>query len=208
MKLPRRMGRKQEEIRIGPPRRKRPGRAVALGALLLLAAGAVLPHAMATRLKTPAGDVADAILVLTGGENRIAEGYLAWKAGKGRDLYILGAGRDTKLEYVLPVGTEVAPSDLARIHIEGWSSNTMENAFSANDAVQSRSYRNVILVTSRYHVPRAHLALRTILPPGVAISVISVPADWGRKGSWHRVPRLYLVEGWKYWGYRVLLRWE
>ena len=72
----------------------------------------------------------------------------------------------------------------------------------------SRGYREVILVTSDYHVPRAYLAMRKILPPDVSISVSPVVSNWRRKGAWHRLPRLFLVEGWKYWGYLIFLRWE
>lgn len=168
----------------------------------------MIPHLLARRLPAPSAGAADAVLVLTGGENRIAEGFRAWKEGMGKELFILGAGREAKLASVLPRETATSPADQSRIHIEGWSTNTLENAFSAKEVVVSRAYRNVVLVTSDYHVPRAHLALRAMLPAPVSITVISVRSDWAKKGAWHRLPRLFLVEGWKYWGYRFFLRWE
>lgn len=178
------------------------------GIVLLLAAGGAIPYLLARSLPAPSGEGADAILVLTGGENRIAEGLRAWKEGRGKELFILGAGRNAKLSNILPAGTEISPGDITRIHVEGWSSNTLENAFSAKTAVTSRAFRSVILVTSDYHVARAYLALRAVLPPTVPIAVLPVRSDWGKKGAWYRLPRLFLVEGWKYWGYRLLLRWE
>ena len=202
------MSGKQDQIRLGP-RRKHTGVRMALAALIpLLAAGTAIPYLLARGLPVPSGSAADAILVLTGGENRIAQGFRAWKEGRGRELFILGAGKDAKLANILPAGTEISPADLARVHVEGWSQNTLENAFSAKSAVASRAYKKVILVTSDYHVPRAHLALRAVLPPAVAIAVIPVKSDWRRKGAWHRLPRLFLLEGWKYWGYRIFLLWE
>ena len=182
---------------------------MALAALIpLLAAGTAIPYLLARGLPVPSGSAADAILVLTGGENRIAQGFRAWKEGRGRELFILGAGKDAKLANIVSPGTATYPHTLARVHVEGWSQNTLENAFSAKSAVASRAYKKVILVPSYYHVPRAHLALRAVLPPAVAIAVIPVKSDWRRKSAWHRLPRLFLLEGWKYWGYRLFLRWE
>ncbi len=200
------MTRKQDQILLGPPKRKRGVRRAVTVLILLLTAGAAFPHLLARWVAAPfSGDVADAIFVFTGGEGRIAAGYRAWKEGEGKELFILGAGPEAKLASILPEGEQVVQEDLPRIHIEGWSENTLENAVSAKLVVVSRTYRKVILVTSDYHVPRAHLTLRKVLPPTVSISVIPVTAAWGRKGAWHRLPRIFLVEGWKYWGYRLLL---
>lgn len=200
------MIRKQDQILLGPTKRKRGVRRAVTVLVLLVTTGAAFPHILARRVATPfSGGVADAILVFTGGEGRIAAGYRAWKEGKGKELFVLGAGPEAKLASILPEGEQVTQDDLPRIHIEGWSENTLENAVSAKSQVVSRMYRKVILVTSDYHVPRAHLTLRKILPPAVSISVIPVRSAWGRKGAWHRLPRIFLVEGWKYWGYRFLL---
>ena len=206
MKLTRIMGRKQDQILLGPPKEKKGVRRTVTVLILLLAAGAAFPHLLVRWVAAHfSGDVADAVLVFTGGEGRIAAGYKAWKEGKGKELFILGAGPDAKLASILPEGEQVSQDDLPRIHFEGWSENTLENAVSAKSAVVSRMYRKVILVTSDYHMPRAHLTLRTVLPPTVSISVIPVTSAWRRKGAWHRIPRVFFVEGWKYWGYRLLL---
>ncbi len=199
-------GRKQDEILLGAPKKKGWPRRVVTLLLLFLAAGAALPHLLARRVASPPpGDVADAIFVFTGGEGRIGEGYRAWKEGKGKELFILGAGPEAKLSRILPGEGEVTQDNVPRIHIEGWSENTLENAFSAKSVIISRAYRNVILVTSDYHVPRAHLTLKKVLPPAVSISVIRVESAWRGRGAWHRLPRIFLLEGWKYWGYRLLL---
>ena len=202
------LGRKQDQIRLGAPRKKSRIRQAAIALVLLLAAGAAIPQLIGRGEEPSPGKAADAILVLTGGENRIAEGFRAWNEGKGRELFILGAGRAATLATILPAGMELSPEELLRVHIEGWSENTLENAFSAKSVVVSRGYREVILITSDYHVPRALLALREVLPPGVSISVIPVASNWSRKGAWRRLPRHFLVEGWKYWGYLLFLRWE
>ncbi len=180
-------------------------------AVLLLAAvlaGGALPHLIdgGTTGPLPAG--ADAIFVLTGGENRIPEGFRAWREGKGKYLFILGAGRDATLEQILPGYRDLGPKDRERVQLEGWSRNTFENAVSAKSLVIARGYRSSVLVTSDYHVPRARLAFRAVLPRDVPVFVLPVRAA----GKWRlaspRTLRLFLVEGWKYWGYRLFLLWE
>ena len=195
-------------IPLGPPRKGKRQHGVILLVLSFLALGAAIPHLKAAKLPFPEGDPADAILVPAGGEKRIAEGFRVWKEGKGRHLFILGAGREATLERILPGKQDMAASDLERIHIEAWSENTLENAVSARAAVTEHRFAKVILVTSGYHVARAYLALRTILPEDVAISVIPVWPDGKWKSALWRNPVLYFTEGWKYWGYRLLLRWK
>jgi len=178
---------------------------VFLGILLLMAA---IPHREAAKLPGPEGQPADAIFVPAGGESRIAEGFRAWREGRGAHLFILGAGREATPERILPGGTNLTPEELARIHIESWSENTLENAVSARMSVNEFGLRTVILVTSGYHVARAYLSLRTMLPDTVSIRVMPVYPGGGFRGIWWRYPFLYLTEGWKYWGYRILLRWK
>jgi uncharacterized SAM-binding protein YcdF (DUF218 family) len=190
------------------PRKKKGLRNAVLVLILLLAAGAAIPHLNARTLPGPRQERADALLVLTGDENRIPEGYRAWREGKAGELYILGVGAGAKLERVLPGRPALSPADLRKLHIEGWSENTLENAFSAKGLVAERGFRKVILVTSDYHMPRAHLALRTVLPASVSIEVIPVRSEWKDRAAFPRTLRLFFLEGWKYWGYRVFLVWE
>ena len=176
--------------------------------LVAVLAGGALPHVIAGATTDPPSAGADAIFVLTGGENRIAAGFRAWREGKGKNLFILGAGRDARLEQVLPDLPAMARRDRERVRLEGWSRNTFENAISAKSFVMVNGYRSVILVTSDYHVPRALRAFRTVLPTDVALSVLAVRSPWKWKLSSSRTVRLFLVEGWKYWWYRLFLLWE
>lgn len=167
----------------------------------------MVPHLLSLRDPGPPARPADAIFVLTGGEGRIQEGVRAWTGGAARELYILGAGRGVPIARILPEVSRISAEALSRVHVEGWSENTLENAFSAKSAVGEGKYSSVILVTSDYHVPRAVLAFRKVLPPEVSLSAIRVRPERGAGASW-RWARRHFIEGWKYWGYRILLRWE
>ena len=178
-----------------------------LSLLVLLFLPPAVPHLLSLRDPGPPTRPADAIFVLTGGEGRIQEGFRAWSAGAARELYILGAGRTVPATQIVPEGSRIPAEALARVHVEGWSVNTLENAFSAKSAVGEEKYSSVILVTSDYHIPRANLAFRKVLPRDVSLSAIRVRPEGGPGASW-RWARRHFLEGWKYWGYRILLRWE
>jgi uncharacterized SAM-binding protein YcdF (DUF218 family) len=175
--------------------------------LLLLFVPPTIPHLLTLRDPGPPLRPADAIFVLTGGEGRIQEGFRAWTGGAAKELYILGAGRRVPISRILPEISRFSADDLLRVHVEGWSENTLENAFSAKSAVGEGKYTSVILVTSDYHIPRASLAFRKVLPKDASLSAIRVRPEGGRGASW-RWARRHFIEGWKYWGYRILLRWE
>src|SRR5512147_3099960 len=98
--------------------------------LAVVLAGGAAPHLIAGATTEPPAAGADAIFVLTGGENRIAEGFRAWREGKWKNLFILGAGREARLEQVLPGYPDMAPRHRERVFLEGWSRNTFENAIS------------------------------------------------------------------------------
>jgi uncharacterized SAM-binding protein YcdF (DUF218 family) len=197
----------QSPLFSGPRRRKGRSLRRILLLLALLVLPPAVPHLLSLRDPGPPARPADAIFVLTGGEGRIQEGFRAWSGGAARELYILGAGRRVPVPRIVPEASRISAEALSRIHVEGWSENTLENAFSAKSAVGEGKYSSVILVTSDYHIPRAVLVFRKVLPPEVALSAIRVRPEEGPGASW-RWARLHFIEGWKYWGYRILLRWE
>ena len=191
----------------GPRRQRGRARRWILSLFALLFLPPAVPHLFSLREPMPPAGSADAIFVLTGGEGRIQEGYRAWSGGAARELYILGAGRRVPVTRIVPEASRLPAGVLSHIHVEGWSENTLENAFSAKSAVGEGRYSSVILVTSDYHIPRAYLAFRKVLPPEVSITAIRVRPEGGAGASWRWAKRNF-IEGWKYWGYRFLLRWE
>lgn len=200
---------RQEQFILDRPReRRRPRFLRYLLPFVLLAAGSVYPHMAARRLPGGEDVHADAVFVLTGGENRISEGLRAWKKRPGAHLHIIGAGRETAISQVIPGYRSIAEGDRERIHMEGWSENTLENAFSAKGVVADEGYRRILLVTSDYHLPRAYLALRSSVPATVDIRVLPVRSAWRGKDATLRKARMFFREAWKYWGFRIFLRWE
>src|SRR5512134_2807314 len=169
---------RQDKISLGSLPGRKGLRSTLFTLALVVAGGAALPHVREANRPGPVPPASDAILVLSGGENRIAAGFRAWREGKAGELYILGAGGKAKLDLILPGHAPLSAEELGRVHIEGWSENTMENAYSANSVVRERGFKRVVLVTGDYHMPRARLSLRSVFPPDVSIATIPVRSDW------------------------------
>lgn len=141
----------------------------------------------------------DAVVVLAGGKGRIEEGIRLYRAGGGNALYLIG------------VDPSVRKRDLVReqpgeqIILEKQSTTTLENAFYARDLLAKRGVRSLQLITSRYHMLRAELIFRNVLPKDIAIYPHPVDSrnfreEWWRYGGSFR---LLFTEFYKYYLYRL-----
>lgn len=131
---------------------------------------------------------ADAVVVLTGGEDRIAAGLELIDARRGRRLLISGVNR------AIPT-----PKDLAR-HVGGKEAvyrccvdlghdamDTIGNAGEAREWATSFGFRSLVVVTSAYHMPRS-LAEFTLAMPDVVLVPYPVASRHYRVESWWRHP--------------------
>ncbi|XBQ14863.1 MAG: YdcF family protein [Oceanicaulis sp.] len=107
---------------------------------------------------------ADAIVVLTGGEERVVTGVRLLKNGKGRRLLISG------------VNPGVPPADIAAaagasaelfnccIDTGAEALDTIGNAQETARWAALNAYDSLIVVTNDYHMPRALLELQAAMP--------------------------------------------
>src|SRR5512136_251008 len=110
---------------------------------------------------------ADAIVVLTGGRGRVEEGLRLYRENKGRWLLFIGVDRTVQKGDLLKRGER--QRDENGIILEKVSRNTLENAFYARDLIVKKEITSITLITSRYHMKRATLIFRNLLPKDVAI---------------------------------------
>ena len=108
---------------------------------------------------------ADAIVVLTGGEDRVASGIQLMSAGRGRRLLISGV--HPKLH---------TPADIRRrfggnesifkccVDLGHEALDTVGNAEETRDWAEMRGYGSLIVVTSSYHMPRSLAELSRAMP--------------------------------------------
>jgi uncharacterized SAM-binding protein YcdF (DUF218 family) len=140
----------------------------------------------------------DAIVVLAGGRGRVEEGVKLYRGHQSRYLFLIG------------VDPSVRKSDLFRerpgekmsagVFLENESRNTLENALYSRDLLLKKDIGSIMLITSRYHMKRATLIFRNILPKEVAIYPHPVDSKnlkeewWNHAGSF----RLLFTEFYKY----------
>ena len=141
----------------------------------------------------------DAVVVLAGGKGRIEEGIRLYRAGGGSVLYLVGVDPSVRKRDLV----QEQPGE--QIILENMSANTLENALYARDLLARKNVRSLQLITSRYHMLRARLIFRNVLPKDIAIYPHPVDSrnfkeEWWRYGGSFR---LLFIEFYKYYLYRL-----
>ena len=121
-------------------------------------------------LKSNSLQNADAVLVFAGGSNRIETGYKLVNEGYANALIISPEIPEKLAEY----NKRFNLRQTANIIIEDDATSTFENALYTKKLIDERGFRNIILVTSDYHMPRSYFIMRLLTSPGVQIQRHSV----------------------------------
>jgi uncharacterized SAM-binding protein YcdF (DUF218 family) len=137
----------------------------------------------------------DAIVVLTGGGDRVKAGLQLLVAGKAQRLLISGVHRGTSLADLLQAAGE--PDGLTPelvqccISMGYFAGNTAENARETAEWTAAAGFRSLRLVTADYHMPRSLLEFRHALPAVVVIPHPVFPAEVRRVQWWRLVVSEY-----------------
>ncbi len=144
-------------------------------------------------------DVAtDAIVVLTGGRGRVEEGISLYREHRARWLFLVGVDPLVRKSDLFKEMTGKRGGE--EIVLEKSSRNTLENALYSRDLIARQKVRSILLITSRYHMKRAVLIFRSILPKDIAVYPYPVDSKnlqqawWSHGGSF----RLLFSEFYKY----------
>jgi uncharacterized SAM-binding protein YcdF (DUF218 family) len=138
---------------------------------------------------------ADAIVALTGGEDRIDVAVRLLTEGHGTRLLISGVNEKTSKDALRAEAP--APVELydCCIDIGREARDTIGNATETQTWVATHGFRRLIIVTSNYHMPRSIAELQRVLP-GITLVPHAVVTD-----------RLHVDQWWRHPGTaRVLLR--
>ena len=139
--------------------------------------------------RTPAANKrkADGIVVLTGGPERIAEGYKLLVAGRARRMLISGVNPEVKATDLAELVKDSQGKFGCCVDLGRQAVDTIGNATETANWVKKRGYSSVILVTSTYHLPRATLELKRAMP-GVEVMPYPVFQDKLHLDGWWHYP--------------------
>jgi uncharacterized SAM-binding protein YcdF (DUF218 family) len=151
--------------------------------------------------------VTDAVIVLTGGSQRIGKGVELLAAGKAKKLFVSGVHPGVDAGEMLRLVPD-APNWVECCIVLGHAAdNTVGNALETAQWLRMEGFHRIRLVTANYHMRRALLEFDRVLPPDITIIPHPVFPIGGRPGdlwSLRGTARLIVIEYVKYIG--ALLR--
>jgi uncharacterized SAM-binding protein YcdF (DUF218 family) len=172
----------------GTTRRLRATLLTIAAALALFGGGFVWFAASVPRQEGAGSRPAEAIVVLTGGADRIADAVELLAAGRAARLLITGVHPDTTSEEIARRIPLAAPYLACCIDLDRRALNTAGNAVEARRWVHANGFHRVIVVTSAWHMRRALVELGRALPEVELIAYPVVPPrpdgePWWRDGE-------------------------
>ncbi len=115
---------------------------------------------------------ADAIVVLTGGSERVTTGLELLESGNGKKLFISGVHKGLTMDGIL--GAQPVPADVRAccITLGYQAGSTTGNAEETREWMTAENYQSLHLVTANYHMPRSLLLFHAAMPD---IKIIPYP---------------------------------
>lgn len=130
---------------------------------------------------------ADGIVALTGGGERVDTAVGLFENGVGKRLLISGVAQETSKE-TLGKMSGGGPRFACCADIGYAAEDTHGNAAETANWARANHFDSLVVVTSRYHMPRAMQEFSAVLPD---VSLIAYPVDQSSidLGGWWRHPR-------------------
>ncbi len=166
-------------------------------ALAMLVFGFVVFANSVTREPVYQDVSADAIVVLTGGPERISEAARLLMVGKGQRLLISGVNRQTRRDSLRKIsGLDQAKFDCC-VDLDYAALDTIGNASESSKWARKHGYKTLVVVTSSQHMPRSLMELARAMP-GVELVPHPVGSPLPPDRPWWLEVRLARSLGWEY----------
>ncbi len=145
-----------------------------------------------TTLKPPVEPRADAIVVLTGGYQRIDQAVELLQKGAGKRLLISGVHPTTTSAQIRKM-TQATPELFSCCVDIGYDAlDTIGNAEEASNWIHAKGYKSVLVVTNNYHMPRSLAELAYVDPETQFIPYPVVNTDL-KTSNWFTDPNAMRV---------------
>jgi uncharacterized SAM-binding protein YcdF (DUF218 family) len=160
------------EFAVRPKKRaRRAARLVKLGGLAVVVAGIIVVAGFlrfaeeVVEMKVPdPGTKVDAIVVLTGGHQRIDQAVELLKQGVAQRLFISGVNPTTTSNEIRRLTNSSKALFSCCVDIGHDAIDTIGNAYETARWISEKGYSRVFLVTNNYHMPRSLMELRRVDP--------------------------------------------
>lgn len=106
----------------------------------------------------------DGIVIFTGGNARLTEGFLLLEKGMAPRLLISGVHPKATLSDLKKIAHVTAPISARDVTLGFQALNTIENAQETGEWARKHDMKSLRLVTSNYHMPRSLLELHQDIP--------------------------------------------
>src|SRR6202051_3471869 len=126
---------------------------------------------------------ADGIVVLTGGSSRVSDALELLAAGYGKRLLISGVHPTSAASDISRSVSENQSLFNCCVDLDHSAVNTRSNAAETRRWAYERGFKSLIVVTSKYHMPRAIVELSHAMPD-VALIPFAVVGDKWRDEPW------------------------
>lgn len=167
-------------------------RGICLLILLWLAGFAIFLGVVLTAAPPNPLPVADGIVALTGGDDRVGAGLALLAAREAPLLLISGAGRGTYLGDFTADDAAAATRYASAITLGHMADTTHGNALEAANWAHAHHMHALIIVTADYHMPRAMLEMAHSLP---GVTLIPAPVRPPAMDKLFTLPTLRLLAG-------------
>lgn len=127
---------------------------------------------------------ADAIVVLTGGTNRIQAGFDLLEKKRGRKMFISGVYRGNDVREIMKLRNQEKTSEFDCCIALGEAENTVGNAEETAAWLKQEGFSSFYLVTANYHMPRALLEFSARVPGMTVIPYPVLPEKLDLSAWW------------------------
>ncbi len=164
-------------------RRRRAALWTVAAVVVLWAAGLVWYASLIPRPGTPSPVTSEAIVVLTGGSDRMAEGLRLLEGGLATKLFVSGVYHRVEVKELLRVA-KMNPGELeCCIELGYTADNTAGNARETASWMTKEGFRSLRLVTASYHMPRSLMEFHRAMPD-IEIIVHPVFPEGFKRDAW------------------------
>ncbi len=132
----------------------------------------------------------DAVVVLTGGSNRIDTGLKLMKQQHADYLLISGVNKKVRAKKLLK---NVSVKDRQKITLGYAAENTVGNAKEINQWVNDKKIKSILLVTSFYHMPRSVFEINRLNPQLKIAPRPVFPKSFGDSVDWIKTRYAWLL---------------